>query len=245
MLTGSVMRQFNRNLHALFAVAILAASAATADAGGSGTSANPNGLKSSSGGTGMSKGAGNGGTGIPTNANAPLANIQPTFKPAHAAAPPPAGVRPHTDLAAAEKRTDLSSRSIVKRSSLYPELHAPPVDPRLIGPTLPHMETVGGSASFKAVGGFNAELSKGNVYPTNGGRDSGGHPTASLSSNGAGAIFAAVTDGEESAAGRSAEQGWLGRWLVTLAALGGALGVGAWLWRQMPKTPRIRLPAPA
>ena len=197
-------------------------------------------LKSSSGGTGLGKNAGNGGTGVPTTANAPQSTLQSTFKPVHVTAPPPAGVRPHTDLAAAEKRTMLSSRGIIKRSSLYNKIATHHGDPRLMRPVMNKIAYPdGGGSSFKALQGFTAAESKGNIYPTHGGT-SGRHLEAgSLTSS----AHTAMADGEGETDERPGASGWLTRWLLNILAVAGSAGLALLLWQQAPKGARMTLPA--
>lgn len=188
----------------------------------------------------MSKAGGNGGTGIPTTANAPLGSLQSTFKPAHAIAPPPAGVRPHTDLAADQKRTDLSSRSITKQSSLYNKIVLTPGDPNLTGAYAAKIGPKGGGgASVKQTAGFTADESKGDVTVSSGGRDNNTRPSASLSSHGGTAMTSSASNDFDSD-GASRHIGYtLSDWLVALIAcvLSGMACV--WLWRNAPQGARM------
>lgn len=221
---------------------VLLSCVASANAGSSPQSPHTTTLKSSSGGTALSKAGGNGGTGVPTTANAPLGSLQSTFKPAHAIAPPPAGVRPHTDLAAAEKRTDLSSRSITKQSSLYNKIVLAPGDPRLVGAYAAKLGSKdGGGASVKQTPGFTDAESKGNVYVTTGGIDNNSRETASLSTHGV-AATALTSEIDTDEAPRKLNYSLLDWLLMTVAAIA-ACGIGVWLWQQAPKGARMTLPA--
>jgi hypothetical protein len=198
-------------------------------------------LKSSSGGTGATRSGGNGGTGVSTTANAPLSNLQSTFKPLHVTLPPPAGVRPHTDLAAAEKTTMLSSRRLIKRSALYNKIVTPHGDPLLVGPDLRKIAYPdGGGSSFKTLQGFTAAESKGEIYPTHGGTVGKHHDGGSLSSTAHPGT--AESDAAE-AADSPAPAGWLLKWLFNLSAVAGTCGLGWLMWTQAPRGARMTLPA--
>lgn len=193
-------------------------------------------LKSSSGGTGLSRSPGNGGTGIQTTAILPFNKLQSTFKPEHVVAPPPAGPRPHTDLAAAEKRTNLSSQDLIKHSQLFNKVAAAVGDPLLVKPVLNKIGATEESArTFHSVPGFTAEESKGNVYPTNGGT-SRERPMASLSSD------AAARATEEPDSDKPDPPGWLLAWLFNLIAVAGTLGLAWWLWQNAPKGAHMSMP---
>ena len=239
------MRLRSLSIRCFAATALVVMAATDACAGSSsGGSRGAGDLKSSSGGTGLSKSGGNGGTGVPTTAIQPLNNLQSTFKPSHVIAPPPAGTRPHTDLAAAEKRNNLSSQGLIKHSTLYNKIAANPHDPILAPPVLNKIGgTVESARSFHSVPGFTAEESKGNVYPTHGGRIGDGRPMGNLSSAGNAAM-----DGEldnDAAAERAAQRtfsAWFDTLLLLLATLATG-GLGWWLWQQTPKGLRPTLPA--
>ena len=191
----------------------------------------------------MSKSGGNGGTGIATTANAPSNTLQATFKPVHVVAPPPAGTRPHTDLARAEKLTDLSSRGLIRHSQLFNKVAAQKHDPFLVKPML---AKIGGTAesarSFHSVPGFTAAESKGNIYPTNGGTSSE-RDRASLSSDGTAMSLIADLDADEDAGAGHRKSGWVLAWLANLIAAAGTCGLGWWLWQNAPKGARMTLPA--
>ncbi len=212
--------------------------ATPAQAGSSGGHASGD-LKTSSGGTGATRSGGNGGSGVSTTANAPLANLQSTFKPLHVTQPPPAGVRPHTDLAAAEKTTMLSSRRLIKRSALYKKVASPPGDPRLVGPD--HHKIAypdGGGSSFKTLQGFTAADSKGEIYATHGGTSGKHHEDGSLSSLGHSEL---ADSAEAEDTDNPMPTGWLLRWLFNLAAFAGACGLGWTMWTQAPPGARMTL----
>jgi len=228
--------------HAIAAALALLASTVSANAGSGTQNAQVTTLKSSSGGTGMSKAGGNGGTGIPATANAPLGSLQSTFKPAHAIAPPPAGVRPHTDLAAAQKRTDLSSRSITKQSSLYNKIIVAPGDPVLVGAYMAKLAPKdGGAASVKPTPGISGDLSKSNVTMASGSTDSNARPSASLSSHGGTAMTA--TTGDFRGDVPAPRIGYTGvDWLLAAIAAMLSGAIGGWLWRSAPAGARMTLP---
>jgi hypothetical protein len=177
----------------------------------------------------------------PTRASTPPSSSQHQVTPAKPHNSPPAGVRPHTDLAAATKLISLSSANLTKRSQLFPKMPLPPGSPELSGPVLNKIgATQGGSASFKAVAGIPAALSSGSIYPTNGGGAGGGKSAASLSGSAAASVFSAsATDGD----GKSSGGGWLLTWLMNLGCVVGMGGLAWWMWQQAPKGARIGLPA--
>jgi hypothetical protein len=154
---------------------------------------------------------------------------------------PPAGVRPHTDLAAATKLIQLSSGNLMKRSSLFPQMPLPPGDPSLSGPVLNKIGPVaGGSASFKAVAGIPAELSSGRVYPTNGAGPGGGKSGASLSGS---SVLASLSEASEPPT--TTRSGGLLHWLWNALTLAGIGGLAWYMWTQAPKGARMTLPAVA
>ena len=200
-------------------------------------------LKTSSGGTGQTRSGGNGGTGVSTSANAPIASLTPSFKPLHVTLPPQAGIRPHTDLAAAMKRNTLASKRLIKPSSLYNKVHAPHRDPHLMAAVLKKIAYPdGGGSSFKTLRTIKAEESNGRIYPTNGGT-TGRHEEAATLNSGTHEAHADLdhiggTDYEES----PGDSNWLLKWLFNLAALAGSTGVAWLLWHQFPKGARMTLP---
>ncbi len=238
------MRLRSLSIRCFTATALVVVAATDASAGGSGGSHGAGDLKSSSGGTGLSKSGGNGGTGVPTTAIQPLNNLQATFKPSHVTAPPPAGTRPHTDLAAAEKRNNLSSQDLIKHSTLYNKIAAHPGDPILAPPVLNKIGgTVESARSFHSVPGFTAEESKGNIYPTHGGRIGNGRPMGNLSSAGlAGMDGELDNDAAEERAAQRTFSAWFDTLLLLLATLATG-GIGWWLLQQTPKGLRPTLPA--
>ncbi len=241
-------------VHRPVIVALLCLLAATPPAiAGSGGS-----LRTGSGGTGISSHGGSGGTGLsshgsaagstrgigaatPTHSTTPSSGTQQQMTPAKPHATPPAGVRPHTDLAAASKLIQLSSGNLIKRSALFPKMPLPPGDPSLSGPVLNSIgPTQGGSASFKAVAGIPTDLSNGRVYPTNGGGGGGGKSGASL--GGATGLAMTAGDGDASSEAKNSGGGLL-VWLQRLLTLVGVGGLSWWLWTSRPKGARIALPA--
>ncbi len=216
-------------------------------------------LQSGSGGTGLSAGKGSGGTGLSshgsaagsikglsgassTRASTAASGTQNQMTPAKPHAAPRAGVRAHTDLAAATKLIGLASGNLIKHSSLYPKMPLPPGDPSLSGPVMNKIgATEGGSGSFKAVAGISAAQSNGRIYPTNGGGGGGGHAHASLS--GSQAHGAGDHDGEASDTPRKSTGGGLLVWLHGLATLLGIGAIGYWMWNAAPKGARMALPA--
>ncbi len=160
------------------------------------------------------------------------------MSPAKPHATPPAGVRPHTDLAAATKLIGLSSGNLIKHSSLYPKMPVPPGAPALSGPVLNKIgATQGGSASFKAVAGIPADLSNGRVYPTNGRGAGGGRSPASLSGTAALGVGDAATNEVAAPLKRSGAGllAWL-HGLFTAAAIG---AIAYWMWSSAPKGARM------
>ncbi len=200
-------------------------------------------LKTSSGGTGGSRSGGNGGTGVSTTANAPAAALRSTFQPLHVTLPPQAGVRPHTDLAAAVKRNMLSTKRLIKPSSLNNKVHAPVRDPLLMAAVLKKIAYPdGGGSSFKTLHTLKAAESNGKIYPANG-VSSGKHEEAGTLSSGAPTEMQASDD--DAPVDESAEGGWLLKWLMNIAAVAGS-GALAWvLWRQLPPGARMTLPVAA
>jgi hypothetical protein len=216
-------------------------------------------LHSGSGGTGLSTGKGSGGTGLSshgsasgsikglsssssTRASTAASGTQNQMTPAKPHATPPAGVRPHTDLAAATKLIGLASGNLIKHSSLYPKMPLPPGDPALSGPVMNKIgATEGGSASFKAVAGISAAQSNGNVYPTHGGGAGGGRARESLSGSQAHGV--GDLDGEASDAPRKSTGGGLLAWLHGLCTVLGIGAIGYWMWNAAPKGARMALPA--
>jgi hypothetical protein len=190
-----------------------------------------------------SQGASHGITGqSPTRASTPASGSRHQITPAKPHNSPPAGVRPHTDLAAATKITALSSANLLKHSQLFPKMPLPPGAPSLAGPVLNNIgPTQGGSASFKAVAGIPTALSNGRVYPTNGGGAGGGKPGHSLTGN---AHVMAMAAGETSdGTGNGTGGGWLLLWLKNIACGLGMAGLGWWMWQQAPKSAKVSLPA--
>jgi hypothetical protein len=235
--------------------AVLAALAPCGALAGSGGA-----LQSGSGGTGLSTGKGSGGTGLSshgsaagsikglsgassTRASTAASGTQNQMTPAKPHATPPAGVRPHTDLAAATKLIGLSSGNLIKHSSLFPKLPLPPGAPVLSGPVMNKIgATEGGSASFKAIAGIPASLSKGAVYPTNGGGAGGGRARESLSGSQAHGV--GDIEGEASDTPRRANGGGLLSWLHGLFTILGVGAIGYWMWNAAPKGARMTtLPA--
>ncbi len=214
-------------------------------------------LRSSSGGTGVSSHGGSGGTGLSshgsasgsirglsgassTHASTPASGTQQQLTPAKPHNTPPAGVRPHTDLAAATKIIGLSSGNLIKHSSLFPKMSLPAGDPSLAGPVMNKIgATEGGSASFKAVAGLSAAQSNGRVYPTNGGTSGGGRSGQSLSGSAA-AVTSTDSDAIETPRQRS---GGLLAWLHGLLIVAGIGSIGYWMWTATPKGARMTLPA--
>jgi hypothetical protein len=195
----------------------------------------PGALKTSSGGTGLSPKGGSGGTGLSSGSQAKLSPAKP-----HAT--PPAGIRPHTDLAAATKLIGLASGNLIKHSSLFPKMPLPPGDPSLSGPVMNKIgATEGGSASFKAVAGISAAQSNGRVYPTNGGGAGGGRARESLSGSQAHGV--GDLDGETSDTPRKSSGGGLLAWLHGLLTAAGIGAIGYWMWNAAPKGARMALPA--
>jgi hypothetical protein len=216
-------------------------------------------LSTSSGGTGVSSRGGSGGTGLSSHGSAkgslrgigapsstraatPASGTQHQMTPAKPHNTPPAGVRPHTDLAAATKLITLSSANLTKHSQLFPKMPLPPGAPSLVGPVLNNIgPTQGGSASFKAVAGIPTALSNGRVYPTHGGGTGGGKPGHSLSGS---AHVTAMTVAEASTGGGTGEGGgWLLLWLKNCLCGLGVAGLGWWMWQQVPKGAKMALPA--
>jgi hypothetical protein len=233
------------------ALAGFAASDAVANSSGA--------LRTSSGGTGLSTGKGSGGTGLSshgsaagsikglsgassTRASTAASGTQNQMTPAKPHATPPAGVRPHTDLAAATKLIGLASGNLIKHSSLYPKMPLPPGSPALSGPVMNKIgASEGGSGSFKAVAGITAGQSNGRVYPKNGGGAGGGRAHASLSgsqSHGVGDL-----DGEATDTPRRSSGGGLLAWLHGLLTLLGIGAIGYWMWNAAPKGARMPVPA--
>ena len=219
-------------------------------------------LHSGSGGTGTSAGGGSGGTGLsshgsagggkykgvgaktPTGVSSPASNTQQTMVPAKSFSPPPAGVRPHTDLAAANKLVAHSSASLVKHSQLFPRQHNLPGDPTLSGPVLNAIgPTTGGSASFKKVAGFSVAESNANISPANFKTTPAKLQTKSLSSGGASTALAAAAATDEPAAPGGQGGGWLLNWLTNAMTLAGIIVLGLWMWRQAPRGAPMTLPA--
>ena len=160
------------------------------------------------------------------------------MSPAKPHATPPAGIRPHTDLAAATKIIGLSSGNLIKHSSLYPKMPVPPGAPALSGPVLNKIgATDGGSASFKAVAGIPAELSNGRVYPTNGRGAGGGRPHASLSGTAAHGVGDDATN--EAATPLKRSSAGLLAWLHGLLTAAAISVIGYWLWTSAPKGARL------
>jgi hypothetical protein len=232
-------------------IAVLLSANTSAWAGAQGS------LSTSSGGTGLSSRGGSGGTGLsshgsargssrgvggqsPTRATTPASGTQHQLTPAKPHNTPPAGVRPHTDLAAATKITTLSSANLIKHSQLFPKMPVPPGAPSLAGPVLNNIgPTQGGSASFKAVAGIPTALSNGRVYPTNGGGAGGGKPGHSLTGTAHLMAMAAGDAGDGTGTGG----GWLLLWLKNIFCALGIAGLGWWMWQQAPKSARTGLPA--
>ena len=246
------MRRWLHIFRVVVATSLVAACAVDAQAGGRTNAGNgqhrTSDLKSSSGGTGIAKGGGNGGTGLPTTVNQPLAKIQPTMTPDHSVAPPPAGPRPHTDLAAAEKRNNLSSVDLIKRSTLFKKVAAPGGDPVLAGAVLGKIGATAESArSFHTLQGFTAAESKGNITPTNGGTTGAKRAMASLSSGGTSigpqALDAASDAAEDDDTAQRGQSGWLLAWLGNLVAVCGTAGLAWYAWRNMPRGARMTMPA--
>jgi hypothetical protein len=233
------------------AFAALAPCGALAGSGGA--------LQSGSGGTGLSTGKGSGGTGLSshgsaagsikglsgassTRASTAASGTQNQMTPAKPHATPPAGVRPHTDLAAATKLIGLASGNLIKHSSLFPKMPMPPGAPSLSGPVMNKIgATEGGSGSFKAVAGISAAESNGRVYPTNSRGGGGGHAHASLSGSQAHGVGS--LDGEATDAPRRSNGGGLLTWLHGLLTSLGIGAIGYWMWNAAPKGARMALPA--
>jgi hypothetical protein len=164
------------------------------------------------------------------------------MSPAKPHATPPAGVRPHTDLAAATKLIGLASGNLIKHSSLYPKMPLPPGSPALSGPVMNKIgATEGGSASFKAVAGIPTSLSNGRVYPTNGGGAGGGRARESLSGSQAHGV--GDESGEALETPRRSPGGGLLTWLHALLTALGIGAIGYWMWNSAPKGARMALPA--
>jgi hypothetical protein len=234
-------------------VALVAVAPSSAQAG------SPGALQSGSGGTGLSTGKGSGGTGLSshgsaagsikglsgassTRASTAASGTQNQMTPAKPHATPPAGVRPHTDLAAATKLIGLASGNLIKHSSLFPKLPLPPGAPVLSGPVMNKIgATEGGSASFKAVAGISAAQSNGRVYPTNGGGAGGGRARESLSGSQAHGV--GDLDGEASDITPRSNGGGLLSWLHGLFTVLGIGAIGYWMWNAAPKGARMPLPA--
>jgi hypothetical protein len=177
-----------------------------------------------------------------TRATTPSSSTQSKIAPAKPHATPPAGVRPHTDLAAATKIIGLSSGNLIKHSSLFPKMPLPPGAPSLAGPVMNKIgATEGGSASFKAVAGIPTSLSNGRVYPTSGGGAGGGRARESLS----GSQVHGVADhgSDDSDRPRRSSGGGLLYWLQALFTAAGIGAIGWWMWNAAPKGARMALPA--
>jgi hypothetical protein len=175
-----------------------------------------------------------------TRATTPPSSGQNKITPAKPHATPPAGVRPHTDLAAATKIIGLSSGNLIKHSSLFPKMPLPPGDPSLAGPVMNKIgATEGGSASFKAVAGIPASLTKGHVPIANTG-SAGGRAHQSLSASQAHGMD---HDGSEEAdTPRRSSGGGLLSWLHALLTAAGIGVIGFWMWNATPKGARMTLP---
>ena len=242
MLTTAVVLQPGLSVPRSFAktcfAATLALLAATPAHGGSNSAlGHGNNLQTSTGGTGLTS-RGSGGTGLPMQS---LQSVAPTtpgqLRPSKPHISPPAGVRPHTDLANGIKTTGESSARLMKHTSLYPKQPPPPGDPLLVKPYAEKIgATIESARSFVTLPNIPADLSKGRIYPTHGGTSSGGHPSASLSSG------HAYSDVNTEAAETPEKGGWLTTWLTNALAALGTLALCAWLWIKAPKGARMTLP---